>query len=182
MRTLVAILIGAAALLAADGPRRAPGFALPDGRMKLFDLYDYRGKPVILEFMQTTCPHCAGFTSVLGKVQEKYGDKVTILAVANPPDNQATVGQFIAGHKITYPILFDMGQVAYSYILKPSFDLPQVFLIDARGMIYNSFGYSPMTRDIFEGNGLMVEVDRMLAQSGSTTSAPAPRSSPSKKN
>src|SRR5881397_835955 len=114
MRKLIAFLTSAAALLAADGPRRAPGFAIPDSRMKIVDLYDYRGKPVILEFMQTTCPHCAGFTSVLAKLQEKYGDKVAILAVTNPPDNQATVGQFISAHKITYPILFDMGQVAYS--------------------------------------------------------------------
>src|SRR5690242_17043984 len=155
MRTLLCTFLCAATLLAADGPRRAPGFALTDGKMKLFDLYDYRGKPVILEFMQTTCPHCAAFTSVLVKIQERYGDKVAILSVANPPDNMNTVSQFIAGHKITYPVLFDMGQVAYSYILKPQFDLPQVFLIDGRGMIHNSFGYGPMTRDIFEGNGLM---------------------------
>ena len=106
---------------------------------------------------------------------------MAILAVANPPDNLSTVGQFIAGHKITYPILFDMGQVAYSYILKPSFDLPQIFLIDPRGMIYNSFGYSPMTRDIFEGNGLIVEIDRVLAQSGTVPSEPAPKGSPPKK-
>jgi len=90
------------------------------------------------------------------------------------------VGQFIAGHKITYPILFDMGQVAYSYILKPSFDLPQLFLIDARGMIHNSFEYSLLTRDIFEGNGLLTEIDKMLAPSGSTPPAPAPKSSTKK--
>jgi peroxiredoxin len=177
MRTLVAILICAATIFGADAPRRAPGFAIPDSKMKLHDLYDYRGKTVILEFMQTTCPHCAAFTSVLAKVKGKYGDQVAILAVTNPPDNQTTVAQFIAAHKVAYPILFDMGQVAYSYILKPSFDLPHLFLIDSRGMIYSSFGYSPMTRDIFEGNGLIAEIDKMLAQSGS---AP-PKSPPAKK-
>ena len=180
MRILVLASLCVAGLFAADAPRRAPGFSLPDSRMKLFDLYDYRGKPVILEFMQTTCPHCGAFTSILSKVQEKYGNKVAILSVANPPDNQASVGQFIANHKITWPILFDMGQVAYSYVLKPSFDLPQLFLIDPRGMIYSSFGYSPMTRDIFEGNGLFVEVERLLSQAGSApTGTKAP---PAKKN
>ena len=177
MRTILVILLCAAALSAADGPRRAPGFALTDSKMKVHDLYDYRGKPVILEFMQSTCPHCASFTSVLDKVQQKYGDKVTILAVANPPDNMNTVGQFMAGHKIAYPILFDMGQVAYSYLLKPTFDLPQVFLIDANGMIHNSFGYGPMTRDIFEGNGLLNELDKMMGASG----AAAPKRAPAKK-
>jgi len=181
MRTLVATFLLSAALLGAQGARRAPGFALSDSRMQLVDLYDYRGRPVLLEFMQTTCPHCAAFTSVLAKIQQKFGNRVAILAVANPPDNQATVSQFIAAHKITYPILFDMGQVAYSYLLKPSFELPQLFLIDANGMIYKNFEYSLMTRDIFEGNGMLAELDRMLAQPGSLPSAPAAKSSTKKK-
>ena len=174
---IVAFLLCAAAGFAADGPRRAPGFALIDSAGKLHDLYDFRGKPLVLEFMQTACPHCAAFASVLTKVREKYGDRIAIVAIANPPDNANTVGQYIAGHKIAYPILFDMGQVAYSYILKPSFDLPQVFLIDANGMIYNSFGHSPLTRDIFEGNGLINELDKMLAE----PEAAAPKTLPAKK-
>src|ERR1043165_6096496 len=99
MRLLPTVLVCAAALCAADAPRRAPGFALPDSRMEIHDLYDYRGKPVLLEFMQTTCPHCAAFADVVQKVKDKYGDKVQILAVANPPDSQATVGRYIEGHK-----------------------------------------------------------------------------------
>ena len=168
MRTILAVLLCAAALFA-QGPRRAPGFALMDSTGKVHDLYDFRGKPVILEFMQTTCPHCAAFANILKKVQQKYGDKISIIAVANPPDNTNTVNQYIAGHKITYPILFDIGQAAYSYVLKPSFDLPQIFLIDAKGMIFNSFGYSPMTRDIFEGNSLFNEIDKLFAGSASAT-------------
>jgi len=162
MRSFLALLVCAGALAAADAPRRAPGFALPDSRMEVHDLYDYRGKPVILEFMQTICPHCAAFVSVLQKVQEKFGDKVVILAVANPPDTIKTVGQFIAGHNITYPILFDSGQAAYSYVKSGRFDLPQVYLIDAKGMIWAHYEYNLLNRDIFDGNGLLNEVDRML--------------------
>ncbi len=164
MRTSLAILLCTVCLSAADElPRRAPGFALMDNKMKVHDLYDYRGKPVILEFMQTTCPHCAAFASVLEKVRQKFGDRVYIIAVANPPDTFDTVAQFAAGHNITYPVLFDSGQAAYSYILKQRFELPQVFLIDANGMIQQHYENGPLTRDIFEGNGLINQVDRMLA-------------------
>jgi peroxiredoxin len=171
MGKLLFTLLAAGMLFAADAPRRAPGFALSDSNLKIHDLYDYRGKPVILEFMRTNCPHCAAFVLALEKVQQKYGDKVAILAVANPPDNPTTMSQFVAGHKIAYPVLFDMGQAAYSYMLTATFDLPQVFLIDAQGMISRQWGYSPMTRDIFEGNGLIAEIDRLLAASAT----PAPR-------
>src|SRR5436190_15035792 len=116
MRILLATLLCAMALFAAEPGQRAPGFALMDSRGELHDLYDFRGKPVIVEFMQTTCPHCARFTEVLEKVQAKFGDKVGILSIANPPDNPTTVGKFITGHNITYPIVFYTGQAAYSYV------------------------------------------------------------------
>jgi peroxiredoxin len=173
MRSLASILLCAISVLAAEPGQRAPGFALPDSKGDVIDLYDYRGKPVLLEFMQTTCPHCASFASVLEKVKAKYGDRLAIIAVANPPDNTSTVTAFIRGHNIQYPVLFDMGQAAYSYVRSMSFDLPQVYLIDAKGMIFNHYGYSALTRSIFEGDGLFGEIDRLFA-----AGAPHPAASP----
>jgi peroxiredoxin len=162
MRTLIACLLCVITMSGADQGRRAPGFALVDTKMKLHDLYDYRGKPVILEFMLTTCPHCMAFAGVLEKVQKKYGDQVAILSIANPPDNFNSVSRFVETNKISYPLMLDIGQVAYSYMLKGSFSQPQVFIIDANGIIYNRFEYAPLNRDIFEGNGLFNELDRLL--------------------
>jgi peroxiredoxin len=164
MKKVLLILLAAGALASVHAQvlRRAPGFALPDSKMKVWDLYDFRGKPLVLEFMQSACAHCNEFAPVLNRVKARYGDRISILSVANPPDNMNTVSQYAAKHQITYPIVFDMGQAAYSYLLKTKFDLPQVFLIDAQGMILKQFEYSPLTKDIFEGDGLMWEIDRML--------------------
>ena len=165
------ILLGVAALFAADtAVRRAPGFALPDSKMQVYDLADFRGKLVILEFMQTTCGHCAAFAGILNEVQQKYGDRVVILAVANSSqDNQNTVAQYIAGHQVRYPILFDAGQMAFSYFRSTTFDNPHIYLIDAYGTIKSDFGYGPMTKEIFEGKALFPEIDRLL---GSGAGAP----------
>jgi peroxiredoxin len=163
MKTLLATLLCAAALYAADVNRRAPGFSLPDSKRQLHDLADYRGKIVILEFMQTNCPHCAAFAPVLDKVQAKYGDRVAILSVVLPPDDQSKVAQYIAGHGIKYPIIFDCGQMAYSYILAPTMQFPHIFLIDGSGMIRKDYLYDALTHDIFEGNGLFQVLDGMLA-------------------
>ncbi|MBZ5584314.1 MAG: hypothetical protein LAQ30_19290, partial [Acidobacteriia bacterium] len=57
----------------------------------------------------------------------------------------------------------------YSYILKFSADNPYLFLIDPKGVIRNDWGYSPFTKDIFEGKGLFNEIDRVLS-----AGAPAP--------
>src|SRR6516165_6274385 len=100
MKATAIILLCAAALFAADAPRRAPGFALPDYKGEIHDLADYRGKVVIIEFMQSTCPHCSPFADKLNDLQQKFGDKLAVLAVGNPPvDNPATLGKYAAGHK-----------------------------------------------------------------------------------
>ena len=163
MKTIVATLLCGAALLAAGPLRRAPGFCLMDTSQQWHDLADYRGKIVLVEFMKSDCPHCASFSTVLNGLKLKYGDKLAILAISNPPDNPQTLAQFAKGHKLSYPLLLDQGQAAYSYVRSPSIDLPTVYLIDANGMIRNSWVDGVLTKDIFEGNGLAREIDKLLA-------------------
>jgi peroxiredoxin len=162
MKKILATLLCGVALFAAGTLRRAPGFCLVDTNGQWQDLADYRGKIVIVEFMQTNCPHCAAFSSVLNTLKMKYGDKLAILAIANPPDNPQTMTQFVTGHKLNYPLLLDQGQAAASYVRSPTVDLPTIYLIDGNGMIRNSWQHSVLTKDIFEGNGLSHEIDKLL--------------------
>ena len=168
MKKIVATLLCGVALFAAGPLRRAPGFCLMDTSGQWQDLADYRGKIVLVEFMKTDCPHCAGFSTVLSSLKSKYGDKLAVLAIANPPDNPQTMMQFVKNHKLTYPLLLDQGQVAVSYVLAQSIQLPAVYLVDANGMIRNSWVDGVLTKDIFEGSGLSREIDKLLA------GAPAP--------
>ena len=100
---------------------------------------------------------------MLNGLKQKYGDKLAIFAIANPPvDNPQTMAQFASGHKLSYPLLLDQGQVAYSYVRAPSLDLPTVYLVDANGMIRNFWVNGVLTKDIFEGSGLSREIDKVL--------------------
>jgi len=121
----------------------------------------------VLDIMQTTCPHCARLSEILENVHAKYGDKLTVLSIVNPPDNQTTVARFAAEHAITTPILFDCGQASVSYLKatpqNPKVSVPHLFLIDGQGMIRNDFAYGFDTKNIFEGDGLDAEIDHLLA-------------------
>jgi|YNPBryunderm2012_1023409.scaffolds.fasta_scaffold01788_8 peroxiredoxin len=147
--------------------RRAPGFSLPDVEMRQHDLADYRGRIVLLDIMRTQCPHCQTLSRTLEKVKQRYGDKVAILSIVNPPDNLDMVRAYIRENKITTPILFDCGQVAASYMKatpqRPSIQVPHLFIIDANGWIANDYAYTPQNRAIFEGRALFAELDRLLA-------------------
>jgi peroxiredoxin len=169
MRYVFGLLVSAALLFAAGelSGRRAPGFSLPDLHGQQHDLQDYHGKVVLVDIIQTTCPHCQLLADVLGKVEAKYGSKVAVLSITIPPDNQNAVAHFVAAHSIAYPVLFDCGQVSASYLKatpqNPKVNVPHLFLIDGQGVIRNDFGYEFNTRNIFEGEGLDLEIDRLLA-------------------
>lgn len=162
MRKSLTVLLCATALVAAAADRRAPGFDLIDSRGVWHDLADYRGKLVLLAFIQSTCPHCAMFAENLEQARQKYGDKIAVIAVVNPPDDVSKVNAFIAGHNIGFPIIFDSGQMAFSYVLNPTLKFPRLFMIDAEGIIRADDEYSPLTREIFEGNALGPAIFRLL--------------------
>ena len=168
-RPLAALLLTTLPLMAAGelSGRRAPGFALPDLNLSYHDIADLRGRVVLIEIMQTTCPHCKTLTATLEKAKQKYGDKIAVLHIVNPPDNQGTVKKYMAENGVTSPMLFDCGQVAASYMMitpqRPSLSVPHLFVIDQAGFIRNDFGHSDATRSIFEGSGLDAEIDKALA-------------------
>ena len=163
------VFLAAGSLLASGdlSNRRAPGFALPDPEYQHFyDLQDYRGKVVLIDIMSTTCPHCLLLSTTLEKVKEKYGEKVQVLSVVLPPDNQATVAKFRSVNKITVPIICDMGQMTISYLnARPGMskiDVPHLFIIDKAGIIRNDFSYDEQNKAVFEGPGLYPEIDKLL--------------------
>src|ERR1700730_10255290 len=163
VRSILCLGFVGASLLLASGElsnRRAPGFALPDPEYKrYYDLQDYRGKIVLIDIMSTGCPHCQLVATTLEQVKARYGDRVVILEVVLPPDNQATVSKYIAVNKVTVPVICDMGQMTASdYKATPAtmqhIDVPHLFLVDQAGMIRTDFSYDDSAaKPVFEGPG-----------------------------
>src|ERR1700733_15380476 len=166
MKLPALILIACLTLFAAGeySNRRAPGFSLADTHFVQHDTQDYRGKVLIVEFMQTTCPICIRLADTLVQVKAKYGDKVGIMSITTLPDNFGTADRFAAEHKIPWPILFDSGQVMMSYLkvtpANPKVTFPHVFLIDGKGTIRNDFGAADEAA--LTVRELSTEIDKLL--------------------
>ncbi|MEJ7606034.1 MAG: TlpA disulfide reductase family protein [Bryobacteraceae bacterium] len=147
MKLIVFLLAGFSLAYAQSAlSRRAPGFSLPDLRLRQHDLQVYKGKVVVIEFMQTTCPKCQDVTTKLEQVKARYGDKIAVFSVVTQPDNQVSVNRYIQSYKATSTFLFDCGQMTASYLQitpqNPSVHFPHILIIDKAGMI---------RRDIYEG-------------------------------
>jgi peroxiredoxin len=162
---LIAALCAVSLAPGEQAVRRAPGFSLPDATRRLYDLQDYRGKVVLIDIMKTDCPHCQVFSRILEQAKATYGERVAVLSVVHPPDTATTVARYVAENKVTVPVLFDCGQMAFSYIRTQSLQVPHLFIVDREGIIRGDFRYALDTREIFEGKGLFREIDRVLAAS-----------------
>jgi len=143
---LLMVTIAAALTLAAAGDfsnRRAPGFSLSDSHYQQHDPQDYRGKVLIVDIMATGCPTCIHLADILVQLKAKYGNKLAIISVLTAPDNFETGDRFAAAHGITWPIVFDSGQMIASYLkvtpANPQVHFPHLFLIDGDGTIRNDF-------------------------------------------
>ncbi len=154
--------------------RRAPSFALPDAAMKQFDIQDYRGKWLMLDFMRTDCTHCKELSKKLDQIKAKHGAKVEILSIVVPPDNTQTAAAYLNETRTRIPILFDSGQTAMWYFKatpqKPSFDTPHLFAIDPKGMIVKDWNQLDVERPNF-----LPDVDTLI---GGAAAASAPAKSP----
>jgi peroxiredoxin len=164
--TCALFLVAAGAVFAAGeySNRRAPGFSLSDSHFQQHDTQDYRGKVLIVDFIQTTCAVCQKLTDVLLRVKASYGDKIGIMSITTLPDNYGTVDKFVAERKISWPVLFDAGQVMASYLkitpANPKVEFPHMFIIDKVGTIrydYNGYDDSHLTT-----TSISEDIDKLL--------------------
>jgi len=159
--TILAIAMATMALGQGLSGRRAPSFALPDSSMKPYDLLDYRGRWLVLDYMKTDMPASKPLSKQLDQLKARLGAKVAILSIVLPPDNTATVAKYISETKTTVPILFDSGQTGMWYFKatpqRPSFDSPHLFLIDPQGMIVRDW-----TQMDIERGGYMPQVEALI--------------------
>jgi peroxiredoxin len=160
--------------------RRAPSFSLPDSNTRQHDILDYRGKVLLIDFMQTKCPTCQELTKMFeAKLKPKFGDRVAILSIVVPPDTMDLVKKYIEVFKVSSPILFDSGQVAGSYVLatpqRPQMYFPHLFLIDAKGQIRNDWQFTAPKQypDVVSGDRLIAEIEKLLAETAAPAKAPA---------
>src|SRR5580698_5035469 len=78
--------------------RRAPGFSIVDSAQQQHDVADYRGKYLVIDFIQTGCPHCIKFAENIEKLMIKYRGKLAAVSIVLPPDNLNAVTAYIKQH------------------------------------------------------------------------------------
>lgn len=138
---LICLLAGLAAVLAGGAAwgRNAPAFSLPDADGKEVALAAFRGQYVVLDFIQTTCPHCRAAGTVLQRMYTENRDRLMVISISDPSTAAATVRQYVQEHGITYPVLIGDLKAYVDYLgvspQKPSVPVPVFFFVGRTGEI-----------------------------------------------
>jgi peroxiredoxin len=162
---LVAIGAGAAVL-----PRKAADFQIEMTGGKAISLSQYRGKPVVLAFILTTCTHCQYTTGLLVKLQTEFVSKgLQVIECAVNQGAAADLPNFIKSFQPNFPVGYSTDQVGVlGFLQHPATaipHMPMLAFIDRHGIIREQYqGIDAMLNDeaTQEGN-LRAEIEKLMA-------------------
>ena len=140
---LAAIVAAAPALAAGAVGDTAPAFSLKDTDGKTHSLAAYKGKVVVLEWVNPNCPFSDRHAreKTMSELAAKHGEVVWLGVNSTSPTHANYLKP--AAHEawnqkngVAYPILYDeSGEVGHAYDAKTT---PHMFIIDENGKIaYN---------------------------------------------
>lgn len=121
-----------AELAKAEAP--APDFSLPrlDGHGD-FQLSDYRGKVVYLDFWASWCGPCRESLPALNTLRQQYVQQGFEVVGVNLDSEVDWALHFLEKHPVSYPTLTDSdGEIAALYGVDK---MPSAFLIDRKGVL-----------------------------------------------
>jgi cytochrome c biogenesis protein CcmG, thiol:disulfide interchange protein DsbE len=115
--------------------KTAPDFTIQDFQ-RTVSLHDYRGKVVLLNLWATWCPPCIEEIPDLNRLQNRMGDKISIVAVSYD-DTEGAYKQFIQDHKLDFLTVHDRDHKLKD-LYQPT-GPPESYVIDRSGRILRKF-------------------------------------------
>lgn len=139
-----------------------PNLSLKTIEGEEWNLYDERGKVVLLNFWATWCAPCREEIPILVKLSERYKEKdVRIVGINLDSDNTDLVKTFIKDFQISYPILLTVP----GSLLTQQKAVPMSLLVDEKGVLAKKYTGS-VSENIFEN-----DIKELLAKKSSPKNA-----------
>jgi len=138
--------------------KEAPNFSLKDIDGNTIRLEDYRGKVVLLEFMDPDCGVCERVAPTMVSIHTNYGAQIEIISIdadiIGAKDNIEKILTFKSKYGTTWTYALDTASVTSLYGVTAT---PTDFVLDKNGVVtYRHSGY-------FEYQTLAYQIDKALA-------------------
>jgi cytochrome oxidase Cu insertion factor (SCO1/SenC/PrrC family) len=165
-------------IAAAQIPRPAPDLTINLNGGKRLQLSAYKGKPVVLAFILTTCSHCQFTTGVLSKLQAEYGPRgLQVLESTIEQGGEAFVPRFMQTFNPPFPVGFNDYTVAQDFTQhSPAkvMSMPLVIFIDRQGnIVAQNEGSDPEMAQGVQEQHLRAEIEKLLKPAAARAPAKA---------
>ncbi|MEW8505416.1 MAG: TlpA disulfide reductase family protein [Candidatus Thiodiazotropha sp.] len=131
--------VGAGWLEAVDPAVPAPSLMLRDLAGDSYNLSDFKGKTVLVNFWTTWCPPCIEEMPSLISLNRDMEESEFVILAVNVEENRRRVGNIARRLKLTFPVLLDQRRDAGNAWDVKVF--PSSFLVDAKGWLrYRAIG------------------------------------------
>ena len=176
-----AACLAALTLTAQQLPRTAPDLSVNTIDGKRVAISHYRGKPLVLAFILTGCPHCQHTVGLLSRLETRYQTRgVEMLAVALDKEASAAIPGFMQTFHPPFPVGFlrDNGLAADFCQLSPAHipSMPIVLFIDREGTIRQQHeGTEPFFEDGHQDQHLTAAIEDLLKPAAKKVSGAAQR-------
>ncbi len=168
-------------LAAQQVPRKAPELIVSTIDGKSAAVSHYRGKPLVLAFILTGCPHCQHTVGLLSQLEARYRSRgVEMLAVAVDREASAAIPGFMQSFHPPFPVGFlrDNGLAGDFLQISPTQipHMPIVLFIDRDGTIRQQHeGSEPFFEDGHQEQHLSAAIEDLLKPTAKKVTAAAQR-------
>lgn len=105
----------------------------PDPAKTTFNLSEFRGHPVLLDFWATWCGPCQAEMPIVNGMASRFKDEGLVVVGVNTSDAEGLAARFVARRGVTFPIVYDTKDA-----IAQKFDvhnLPTLVMISKEGKI-----------------------------------------------
>jgi peroxiredoxin len=167
---VAAVCLMAIAASAAVLPRKAADLQIQMNGSKPIELSQYRGKPVVLAFILTTCSHCQFTTGLLVKLQTEFVSKgLQVIECAVNDGAAAEVPNFVKHFQTNFPVGYSTDQIGVLGFLQHPVSavphMPMLAFIDRHGIVREQFQGSDaiLSEDVKQEENLRAEIEKLIA-------------------
>jgi cytochrome c biogenesis protein CcmG, thiol:disulfide interchange protein DsbE len=111
----------------------APALVVPQVGGGTIDLASLKGKPVWINFMQTTCPPCLDEFPIMNGFATRYAGNGLVVIAVDIREDEGTVAEFALRLNATFPLGLDADGTAQQ--AWGAYGLPVHFWIDKTGIV-----------------------------------------------
>jgi peroxiredoxin len=171
---------------AATFPRPAPEFTIEQSNGPALKISQYKGHPVVVAFILTTCSHCQRTTGYLVNLHNEFAARgVQILECAIEPLAKANVGNFSKTYLTPFPVGYSNNTTGIlDFLQHPTMKVPHMPLlafIDAKGNIREQHEGD---EDAYFGpnqeQNLRASIEALMKDPAPAKKAPASKTAPKK--